>query len=149
MGTGASSRMRGEDNVVNKLIVHIEYEDDNLNLPDRMEGLLGGMDGIGIRFFASLEEAQAWERGDPQPRPIDPDTLIQALWREGCINPWHHVARLRTLAVGARVDLTYHQNCPVLVGERIHVRNDQGQCLYCMESAPHPRGPRSARERFA
>jgi hypothetical protein len=44
-------------------------------------------------------------------------SLGKALNRAGCTNPIMHMRRLRQLALGMRVPLSYHSDCRVLVGD--------------------------------
>ncbi len=49
--------------------------------------------------------------------PLNHEQLALLLKEAGCPSPGHHIARLRSLARGERVRLSYHATCRVLVGD--------------------------------
>ena len=49
--------------------------------------------------------------------PLNHERLALLLEEAGCPSPGHHIARLRSLARGERVRLSYHATCRVLIGD--------------------------------
>lgn len=126
-----------------KLILHIEWGDGIQLSSEELEGYLsvhiGDLFGnlehededspdVGWRWFPDLCTAQVWEETgiypgeEPVTWPINFDRLAYLLEDAGCPSSGHHIARLRALARGERVRLSYHATCRVLIGERPNTR---------------------------